>query len=176
MKGPSEHAIRITTKEGLTSAKAHFEAQQDDKWRASLQEVEVKGLPADKSTLRRAPGGEKSTLELREVPVELTPDRSKAESNDWMNDKSQAARERELVRERLAADDRDAPVQGTLRRAPSLEPLILVDGKRAEGGLKMIADLDVKSVEIIKGAAAEATYGPDGRNGVVLVTTRGGGN
>jgi len=68
------------------------------------------------------------------------------------------------------------------------QPLIIVDGVRIDnssitgwnvGGQDMsaLADLDpedIQNVEILKGSAGAATYGTDGSNGVILITTKRG--
>jgi len=56
-------------------------------------------------------------------------------------------------------------------------PLCIVDGVRQDcASLKKSADsASIERVEVIKGAGAAAKYGPDARDGVVLVTTKGGG-
>jgi hypothetical protein len=57
--------------------------------------------------------------------------------------------------------------------------LVMVDGVRLEGGMAALDALpkagagSIASVEVIKGGAAERIFGPEGRNGVVQVTTRG---
>src|SRR5699024_9928385 len=68
------------------------------------------------------------------------------------------------------------------------QPLIFVDGVRIDNseveglgaggqGFGTLADIDpemIKSVDILKGAAASALYGTSGSNGVVLITTKSG--
>lgn len=55
---------------------------------------------------------------------------------------------------------------------PPSDVLIIVDGvKGTQADLKMSADR-IQSVEVIKGAAAEKLYGPEGAKGVIRVTTK----
>lgn len=59
----------------------------------------------------------------------------------------------------------------------NLEPLYVVDGVVQEGAPEQLVNnpADIASVEVIKGEAARARYGRCGENGVILITTRGGG-
>lgn len=56
------------------------------------------------------------------------------------------------------------------------EPLIYVDGIRLEGDLSSISPDQVERIEILKGEAATAAYGPAGAAGVVqiMMKERGG--
>ncbi len=55
---------------------------------------------------------------------------------------------------------------------PPSDVLIIVDGVKAtQADLRMSADR-IQSVEVIKGAAAEKLYGPEGAKGVIRVTTK----
>lgn len=54
------------------------------------------------------------------------------------------------------------------------QPLLIVDGVRmAQDALKRLAPDAIASIEVIKGPAASKVYGPDGANGVIVVTTKG---
>jgi len=54
----------------------------------------------------------------------------------------------------------------------SSEVLIFVDGVKAtESAMKMPPDR-IQSIEVIKGAAAEKLYGPEGAKGVIRITTK----
>lgn len=53
-------------------------------------------------------------------------------------------------------------------------PLILVDGNILESSLADINVDDIKSMEVVKGAAAASLYGSKAGNGVILVTTKRG--
>ncbi len=52
----------------------------------------------------------------------------------------------------------------------------VVDGVLREGGIEDINSDDIKSVEFLKDASAQAIYGSKGVNGVVLITTKRGTN
>jgi TonB-dependent SusC/RagA subfamily outer membrane receptor len=54
------------------------------------------------------------------------------------------------------------------------QPLLIVDGVRQPPeALKRLAPDAIQSIEVIKGAAATKLYGPDGANGVIVVTSKG---
>lgn len=56
---------------------------------------------------------------------------------------------------------------------PSTSPLIVVDGSVVEPSyLNNMATSQVKSVDILKGAAASARYGSPGMNGVIVIQTK----
>lgn len=54
-------------------------------------------------------------------------------------------------------------------------PLLIVDGFPIEGGFSSINPNDVKSVDVLKDAAATSIYGARAANGVIVVTTKGTG-
>ncbi len=56
------------------------------------------------------------------------------------------------------------------------EPLIVVDGVAYEGSLNSIPTQDIESMTVLKDAAANSMYGARGANGVVMITTKSGGN
>jgi TonB-linked SusC/RagA family outer membrane protein len=76
-------------------------------------------------------------------------------------------------------------VRGTNSISANSEPLYVVDGVPVMQGtsstdptqnpLTTLNTADIKSVEILKDASATAIYGSRGANGVVLITTRNGG-
>ncbi|MBR4408111.1 MAG: SusC/RagA family TonB-linked outer membrane protein, partial [Bacteroidales bacterium] len=53
-------------------------------------------------------------------------------------------------------------------------PLVLIDG--AEGDLERLNPMDVESISVIKDASSAAIYGARASYGVILVTTKSGGN
>ena len=59
---------------------------------------------------------------------------------------------------------------------PKLKPLLVVDGVIMEAGVEVtdLDDLDIESVEVIKGEAAARMYGDRAKNGVIKVKTKGG--
>ncbi|MBP5398249.1 MAG: TonB-dependent receptor [Bacteroidales bacterium] len=54
-------------------------------------------------------------------------------------------------------------------------PLIVVDGVPFDGELNSISSADIESISVLKDASAGALYGARGANGVVIITTRSGG-
>lgn len=65
-----------------------------------------------------------------------------------------------------------------LRGASSIEgstaPLIIVDGIITEGFLNEFSTQDIKSIEVVKGAAASSLYGSLAGNGVIQIITKQG--
>lgn len=53
-------------------------------------------------------------------------------------------------------------------------PLIVIDGIIYRGNLNDINPNDIKSIDILKGPSAEAVYGSQSSNGVILITTKKG--
>ncbi len=62
---------------------------------------------------------------------------------------------------------------GTINDA---NPLVVIDGMPIDGGLNQLNMDDVESIQILKDASATAIYGSRGANGVIIVTTKHGGN
>ncbi|MCW9706373.1 SusC/RagA family TonB-linked outer membrane protein [Fodinibius salsisoli] len=56
------------------------------------------------------------------------------------------------------------------------DPLFVVDGIPYSGGLSDINTENIESMEVLKDASATAIYGSRGANGVVIITTKRGGN
>jgi TonB-dependent SusC/RagA subfamily outer membrane receptor len=53
-------------------------------------------------------------------------------------------------------------------------PLLILDGVRApQEALRGVAPDQIQTIDVVKGAAATKLYGPDGANGVIVVTTKG---
>jgi TonB-dependent SusC/RagA subfamily outer membrane receptor len=66
-----------------------------------------------------------------------------------------------------------------LLRAPtsllgSQAPLVVIDGVITDGGISDIDPLDVLRVDVLRGAAAAASYGSRGQAGVIEITTKRG--
>ncbi|MBO4361394.1 MAG: SusC/RagA family TonB-linked outer membrane protein, partial [Paludibacteraceae bacterium] len=55
------------------------------------------------------------------------------------------------------------------------DPLYVVDGV-ITGDINWLSPADIKSMEILKDASASAIYGSRGANGVILITTKSGGD
>jgi TonB-dependent SusC/RagA subfamily outer membrane receptor len=81
----------------------------------------------------------------------------------------------------LEAFQRQPPPDGTVilyrGRAPvaAVPPLVMVDGAEWTEPLDRIDQANIVAIQVVKGAAAVATYGPRGEPGVIVITTRGGG-
>lgn len=62
-----------------------------------------------------------------------------------------------------------------LTSAAESSPLLLIDGVRSEkSALSKLNKESIESVEILKGTAAAAEYGPDAEHGVIVVKTKSG--
>lgn len=56
------------------------------------------------------------------------------------------------------------------------EPLVIVDGVPVANGLNTINPNDIASMQVLKDAASSSIYGSRAANGVILITTKEGGN
>lgn len=56
----------------------------------------------------------------------------------------------------------------------SSDPLYVVDGNPYSGDINAINQSDIKSISVLKDAAASALYGSRGANGVIIITTKNG--
>jgi TonB-linked SusC/RagA family outer membrane protein len=65
-------------------------------------------------------------------------------------------------------------IRGTRSLNASNDPLVVLDGIPFAGSIGDISTGDIKSVDILKDAAATAIYGSRGANGVILITTNKG--
>lgn len=62
-----------------------------------------------------------------------------------------------------------------LVKVPGAQPLLIIDGAKAlPVALAKLDRLNIEKVEVLKGAAAAAAYGDDGKDGVVIITTKTG--
>jgi TonB-dependent SusC/RagA subfamily outer membrane receptor len=60
----------------------------------------------------------------------------------------------------------------TIQKEAGRNPLIYIDGKKYEGDLNTISPDDIASIDILKDASATANYGPEAKDGVILITTK----
>ncbi|MEQ9288006.1 MAG: SusC/RagA family TonB-linked outer membrane protein [Cyclobacteriaceae bacterium] len=67
-------------------------------------------------------------------------------------------------------------IRGRRSFAAGNDPLFIVDGIPFSGALNDINPSDIQSMEVLKDASATAIYGSRGANGVILITTKRGGN
>ena len=55
------------------------------------------------------------------------------------------------------------------------EPLVFVDGKKVDGGIKALQEIDpttIQSIDVLKDSTSIARYGADAKNGVILIHTK----
>lgn len=83
----------------------------------------------------------------------------------------------------MVANDGNRPGDGVTVRirgrrslTASNDPLYVVDGIPLSGGINDINPNNIESMEVLKDASATAIYGSRGANGVILITTKRGGN
>ncbi|MGH2624130.1 MAG: TonB-dependent receptor plug domain-containing protein, partial [Sphingobacterium sp.] len=67
-------------------------------------------------------------------------------------------------------------VRGASSITAGTGPLWVVDGSPLAGGLRTLNPDDIESIEVLKDASATAIYGSRGSGGVIMVTTKKGGN
>ena len=65
-------------------------------------------------------------------------------------------------------------IRGTRSLNASNDPLVVLDGIPFAGSIGDISTSDIKSIDILKDAAATAIYGSRGANGVILITSNKG--
>ena len=66
-------------------------------------------------------------------------------------------------------------IRGSRSLKAEQEPLIVVDGMPQHNGTTSLSDLnphDIKSIEVLKDAAATTVFGSRGANGVILISTK----
>lgn len=65
-------------------------------------------------------------------------------------------------------------VRTLVTEAAAGEPLVFIDGQRAPEGIPRSLDpAEIDRIEVVKGAAATALYGPDAADGVINIFTKG---
>jgi TonB-linked SusC/RagA family outer membrane protein len=72
-------------------------------------------------------------------------------------------------------DDISIRIRGVRSITANNDPLFVVDGVPVAGGIGDFNPEDIVSIDVLKDASATAVYGSRGANGVVLITTKGGG-
>ena len=78
---------------------------------------------------------------------------------------------------KLANGGTSIRIRGSRSFKANQEPLLVLDGMPQHNGTQSLMDLDphdIKSIEVLKDAAASAVYGSRGSNGVILIATRRG--
>lgn len=66
-------------------------------------------------------------------------------------------------------------VRGGISITQDNSPLYIIDGVPNEDGMSNINPNDIESIDVLKDASATAIYGARGANGVVVITTKSGG-
>ncbi|ODS72834.1 MAG: hypothetical protein ABS46_20690 [Cytophagaceae bacterium SCN 52-12] len=75
-----------------------------------------------------------------------------------------------------SGSDPQIRIRGERSILASNNPLIVIDGIPFQGSLNDINASDIKSMEILKDASSTAIYGSRAANGVILITTKDGGD
>lgn len=63
-------------------------------------------------------------------------------------------------------------IRGTGSLSASTKPLVVINGMPIEGSIDEVNPNDIKSITVLKDAAAAAIYGARASNGVIVITTR----
>lgn len=66
-------------------------------------------------------------------------------------------------------------VRGGISITQSNEPLYIIDGFPSEDGLGSLDPAEIETIDVLKDASSTAIYGARGANGVVVITTKTGG-
>lgn len=74
-----------------------------------------------------------------------------------------------------AGSDLTIQIRGIASISANAQPLVVVDGQPIQDGLSSLNIADIQDVTVLKDAASAAIYGSRGANGVILVTTKSGG-
>ncbi len=65
-------------------------------------------------------------------------------------------------------------VRGGMSITGDNSPLYVIDGVQMENALNFLSPQDIKTIDVLKDAAATSIYGARGANGVIVITTKGG--
>lgn len=121
-----------------------------------------------------------SSIERRDLTVSVSSVNSKQLSDIPVNSAAEALAGR-LAGVQVTGTEGapNAEVQIRVRGGGSITqdnaPLYIVDGVQVENALNVLSPQDIESVDVLKDASATAIYGARGANGVVIITTKGGG-
>lgn len=80
------------------------------------------------------------------------------------------------VRVSVNGDDLVVRIRGSSSFLASEEPLVVVDGMEYRGALRTLNPFDIDFITVLKNAGETAVYGARGGNGVILITTKSGGD
>jgi TonB-dependent outer membrane receptor, SusC/RagA subfamily, signature region len=73
-------------------------------------------------------------------------------------------------------DNNKVSVRGIASMKASTEPLVVVDGFPIEGSMESVNPNDIKSVTVLKDAAAASIWGARASNGVIVIESKSGTN
>lgn len=76
---------------------------------------------------------------------------------------------------KLANGGTSIRIRGSRSLKAEQEPLVVLDGMPQHNGTTSLSDLDphdIKSIEVLKDAAATSVYGSRGANGVIIISTK----
>lgn len=74
-----------------------------------------------------------------------------------------------------AGEEPNMQIRGRTSLSGEQNPLIVLDGVIYRGNISDINPSDIKSVDVLKDASAAAIYGSQASNGVIILTTKNGG-
>lgn len=80
------------------------------------------------------------------------------------------------VQVRIEGGDLRVRIRGSSSFLAGEQPLVVVDDMQYRGSLGSINPYDIESIRVLKNAGETAVYGARGANGVILITTKGGGD
>jgi TonB-linked SusC/RagA family outer membrane protein len=147
------------TYDGSTPARVTMEAES-----SNLDEVVVVGYQSVRRKDVLASVASVSAKDMKDIPIN-----SAAEA---LNGRLAG------VTATTAEGSPDADVRIRVRGGMSItgdnSPLYVIDGVQMENALNFISPQDIKSIDVLKDAAATAIYGARGANGVIVITTKGG--
>jgi TonB-dependent SusC/RagA subfamily outer membrane receptor len=76
-----------------------------------------------------------------------------------------------LTAEQVPSDEEGFTVIEVKATPTYPDPLIIVDGEPIEGALGQLEAMEIRSIEVVKGEAARASYGAEGAGGVIRIVT-----
>jgi hypothetical protein len=120
-----------------------------------------------------AAGGTRGTIRLRSAE----PESGTWESTVGVSREEEVGRPAESLRADSSLTARSSWTHRGVSGAAGESPLVIVDGviMGREADLEEINALDIESIEVVKGEAALEAYGERARDGLIRITTKGGG-
>ncbi|AUP79108.1 SusC/RagA family TonB-linked outer membrane protein [Flavivirga eckloniae] len=117
---------------------------------------------------------EKKALGYAVTTLEGTEVENKAESDVSRSLQGKVAGVQIFVESGSTGDQANIRVRGNLSITGNNEPLLVVDNVPFSGNLIDINPNNIKNISVLKGLNASILYGSEGRNGVILITTKSG--